>query len=117
MSSIININNLVKNYFVGTQTVYALRSISVNINKNEYVAIMGPSGSGKSTLMNILGGVFPYDEGQITLGGQPYIPTSPREATEHGVAFSRNLWTISRLISRARSCRHRQPRPAVPVES
>ena len=55
MDKIIEINNLVKNYYVGTETIRALRSVSLNINKNEYVAIMGPSGSGKSTLMNILG--------------------------------------------------------------
>ena len=55
MESIIKIKEIVKNYFVGTQIVRALRSIDININKNEYVAIMGPSGSGKSTLMNIIG--------------------------------------------------------------
>lgn len=55
MNKIIEINNLVKNYQVGTETIRALRSISLSINKNEYVAIMGPSGSGKSTLMNIIG--------------------------------------------------------------
>lgn len=55
MNKIIEINNLVKNYHVGTETIRALRSVTLSINKNEYVAIMGPSGSGKSTLMNILG--------------------------------------------------------------
>ncbi len=55
MENIIQIKEVVKNYFVGTQIVRALRSIDININKNEYVAIMGPSGSGKSTLMNIIG--------------------------------------------------------------
>ncbi|HAF28561.1 MAG TPA: macrolide ABC transporter ATP-binding protein [Bacteroidales bacterium] len=55
MNKIIEINKLVKNYQVGTETIRALRSISLSINKNEYVAIMGPSGSGKSTLMNIIG--------------------------------------------------------------
>ena len=55
MGKIIEIKDLIKNYHVGTETIRALRSVSLSINKNEYVAIMGPSGSGKSTLMNILG--------------------------------------------------------------
>ena len=55
MNTIIDINNLVKNYAVGLQIVRAIRSITLQIEKNEYVAIMGPSGSGKSTLMNIIG--------------------------------------------------------------
>lgn len=55
MNSLIFFKNLIKNYSVGNQTVRAIRSISLQIEKNEYVAIMGPSGSGKSTLMNIIG--------------------------------------------------------------
>jgi len=55
MSEIIICSDLKKFYHVGTQTVKALRSIDLSINKGEYVAIMGPSGSGKSTLMNIIG--------------------------------------------------------------
>jgi len=55
MDNIINIEHIAKIYQVGDEEVHALRDVSLKINKNEYVAIMGPSGSGKSTLMNILG--------------------------------------------------------------
>ncbi len=55
MDDVIKFTDIVKNYKVGTVIVNALRSVSLHINHNEYVAIMGPSGSGKSTLMNIIG--------------------------------------------------------------
>jgi putative ABC transport system ATP-binding protein len=55
MEEIIRFNEIVKNYKVGSVIVNALRSVSLTIHRNEYVAIMGPSGSGKSTMMNIIG--------------------------------------------------------------
>ncbi|MGD0591302.1 MAG: ABC transporter ATP-binding protein [Bacteroidota bacterium] len=55
MSAIIKFTNIAKIYQVGEEKVHALDGVSIQIEKNEYVAIMGPSGSGKSTLMNIIG--------------------------------------------------------------
>jgi putative ABC transport system ATP-binding protein len=70
MDNIIKIREIVKNYFVGTQIVRALRSITIGIGKNEYVAIMGPSGSGKSTLMNIIGCLDTPTSGQYILNNK-----------------------------------------------
>ena len=69
MDKVIEIQDIVKNYQIGTVIVRALRSVSVNINKNEYVAIMGPSGSGKSTLMNLLGCLDTPTSGSYILNG------------------------------------------------
>ena len=55
MEHVIELKDIIKNYYIGTVVVRALRGVNVDILRNEYVAIMGPSGSGKSTMMNILG--------------------------------------------------------------
>jgi putative ABC transport system ATP-binding protein len=67
---VIRIVDIVKNFRVGTVVVEALRSVSIVINKNEFVAIMGPSGSGKSTMMNILGCLDTPTSGSYFLNGE-----------------------------------------------
>ncbi len=52
---IIHLENIQKSYFMGKNELQVLKGVSLDIFKNEYVALMGPSGSGKSTLMNIIG--------------------------------------------------------------
>ena len=70
MENIIELEKIVKNYYVGTVVVEALRTVSLNIERNEYTSIMGPSGSGKSTLMNILGCLDSLTGGKYILNGK-----------------------------------------------
>ena len=67
---IIRIRDLTRHYVMGTETVQALRGVSLDIARNEYVAIMGPSGSGKSTMMNMIGCLDTPTGGEYWLNGQ-----------------------------------------------
>lgn len=69
-ASIIHLDKITKSYFLGKQELLVLKGISLDIFKNEYVALMGPSGSGKSTLMNILGCLDSPTSGTYILNGQ-----------------------------------------------
>jgi putative ABC transport system ATP-binding protein len=67
---IIHLENILKSYFMGKQELQVLKGISLDIFRNEYVALMGPSGSGKSTLMNILGCLDTPSGGRYILNDQ-----------------------------------------------
>jgi putative ABC transport system ATP-binding protein len=69
MPAIIHLENIGKNYYMGKQALQVLKGIDLDIQKNEYVALMGPSGSGKSTLMNILGCLDSPTGGLYVLNG------------------------------------------------
>ncbi len=68
--SLIEIKELKKNFTMGEETIKAIDNVSFNIDKGEFVAIIGPSGSGKSTLMNILGLLDEPDNGTYMLDGE-----------------------------------------------
>ena len=67
--ALIQLEDVSRRYEMGTETVHALRGLSLEIERGEYVAIMGPSGSGKSTLMNLIGCLDTPDSGRYTLNG------------------------------------------------
>ena len=69
-SPILRLENILKSYYLGKQELPVLKGITLNILKNEYVALMGPSGSGKSTLMNILGCLDSPTGGRYILNGK-----------------------------------------------
>lgn len=81
-STIIEARNIQKEYRMGTQTVHALRGVSFEIKKNEYVAIMGPSGSGKSTMMNVIGCLDTPSNGDYILNGHDVKKLSDNQLAE-----------------------------------
>jgi putative ABC transport system ATP-binding protein len=68
---IIRVEKLQKDYRMGTEVVSALRGVDLQVQRNEYVAVMGPSGSGKSTFMNLIGCLDVPSAGEYWLNGQP----------------------------------------------
>ena len=67
--------------------VYALTDVSISIGKGEVVGLIGENGAGKSTMMNIIGGILQPNSGTMAINGKPYLPKSPAEAKENGIAF------------------------------
>ncbi|MER3464724.1 MAG: macrolide ABC transporter ATP-binding protein, partial [Chitinophagaceae bacterium] len=82
MQGIIHLDKIRKNYYLGKQTIQVLKGISIDIFKNEYVALMGPSGSGKSTLMNILGCLDIPTGGTYVLNGHDVSKMSDNDLAE-----------------------------------
>ncbi len=70
MTPVIDLQQIARFYTIGEEVVYALREVSLVVNRNEYVALMGPSGSGKSTLMNIIGCLDTPSTGKYLLNGE-----------------------------------------------
>ena len=65
----LQLKNVIKNYYVGEQTIKALQGVNIDFRRNEFVSILGPSGCGKTTLMNIIGGLDQYTDGDLVVEG------------------------------------------------
>jgi putative ABC transport system ATP-binding protein len=78
-NEVISLKGIERSFQIGDEIVKALRSVDLNINRNEYVALMGPSGSGKSTLMNILGCLDTPSAGEYFLNGTDVSKMSDNE--------------------------------------
>lgn len=78
---IIELQNINKYYQMGETTLHVLKDVSLQVEKGDYLAILGPSGSGKSTLMNVIGCMDRADSGEYTLDGEEIYKAKDRELT------------------------------------
>jgi putative ABC transport system ATP-binding protein len=82
MKTILQAENLVKVYRVGSVDVHALRGVSLDVEEGEFLAIMGPSGCGKSTMLHLFGGLLTPTEGRITIDGEDVTAASDARRTD-----------------------------------
>jgi ribose transport system ATP-binding protein len=80
---ILEVKDIAKNFF----GVPALKNVSFKLSKGNILGLIGENGAGKSTLMNIIGGVIPFDNGEMILNSKKYVPQNPADATKEGIAF------------------------------
>src|SRR3989440_10747393 len=103
---VIDIDNITKHYVMGEETVHALRGVSLQIHRNEYLAIMGPSGSGKSTLMNMLGCLDTPSSGRYEFNGKDVSAMNDDELAairNHEIGF---VFQTFNLLPRSTSLRN-----------
>ena len=103
---VIDIENITKDYVMGEETVRALRGVTLQIRRNEYLAVMGPSGSGKSTLMNMLGCLDTPTSGRYDFNGR-----NVKEMDDDELAAIRNreigfVFQTFNLLPRANALRN-----------
>lgn len=87
---VLKTSNLTKEYTFGEHTIRALDHLDFEVNKGEFVAIMGPSGSGKSTLLHLMGGLDSPSQGEVMLGGENFSNLPDKQLTlarRHHIGF------------------------------
>lgn len=80
--TLIEMENIKKDYFLGETVVHALKGINLKIDKGEFIAVWGPSGSGKTTLLNLMGAIDDPTEGETTISGEKIHSLSDNQRSE-----------------------------------
>jgi len=102
MTHIVSVQDVSKNYTLGTFVVHALRGVSLDVEAGEFLAIAGPSGSGKTTLLNLVGCVDTPTGGRVAIAGQPTGSMSERQLTRlrlHTIGFIFQSFNLVSVLS------------------
>ncbi|MGD0838522.1 MAG: ABC transporter ATP-binding protein [Polyangia bacterium] len=102
MQNIVSVNQVSKNYVLGSVVVPALRGVSLEVAEGEFLAIAGPSGSGKTTLLNLIGCVDTPSGGTVQIAGQPINALSERQLTKlrlHTIGFIFQSFNLVSVLS------------------
>src|SRR5688572_25585532 len=102
MSTLVSIRNLHKTYQRGPEKVDVLHGINLDIDKDDFVALMGPSGSGKTTLLNLIGGLDSPSAGEIEIAGQRIDQMSGGQLAHwrsHNVGFVFQFYNLMPTLS------------------
>jgi len=104
--TLVRIDGLSKSYRRGAETVHVLKDLDAEIDRGDFLALMGPSGSGKSTLLNLIGGIDRPSSGVIEVAGQRIDNLSERKLTQwraHNVGFVFQLYHLMPMLTAARN--------------
>ena len=99
---IVSIVDVVKEYQLGTTVVPALRGVSMDVHRGEFISIAGPSGSGKTTLLNLIGCVDVATRGTVRVAGQDTASSRERELTDlrlHTIGFIFQSFNLVSVLS------------------
>ena len=102
MKNIVSVQDVSKNYILGTFVVPALRGVSLDVEEGEFLAIAGPSGSGKTTLLNLIGCVDTPTAGKVAVAGNPTGSMSERQLTKlrlHTIGFIFQSFNLVSVLS------------------
>ena len=102
MTHIVSVQQVFKNYTLGTFVVPALRGVSLDVEEGEFLAIAGPSGSGKTTLLNLIGCVDTPTQGKVAVAGNPTGSMSERQLTRlrlHTIGFIFQSFNLVSVLS------------------
>jgi putative ABC transport system ATP-binding protein len=98
----VSLHDVHRDYLIGAERVHALRGVSLEVERGDYVAVVGPSGCGKSTLLNLIGVIDQPTSGTVTIAGKRVDAMSDREATSfrlHNIGFVFQRFYLMPILS------------------